>query len=286
LNSAAHAHTPRRSRSWLPALVIFLIPSVLLVTFLSLRIPHPASPALRGPYYSLATNWQASLESGPALTDSHRTVFPYSVIPGGVRDAHELNAAVAKDPVVAEHYSNFNVARAHTIRLDRPTPMYVSYRLNDHVYWTRNRMLIPAGETLITDGENLARVRCGNRLSALAIKPVSLGEPPVENLENPAYIPPLLADLMPGESIGTFAPDLMFPPTPILPDGGPAPMASNFLPILGAGVPFPGSNTSTTPPGGPTGPGIPPVATPEPAAVILLAGGVLLSVALCALLRK
>ena len=39
--------------------------------------------------------------------------------------------------------------------------MYVSYRRNNQVFWTRHQMLIPAGETLLSDGENFVRVRCG-----------------------------------------------------------------------------------------------------------------------------
>jgi hypothetical protein len=211
---------------------------------------------------------------------SRRTVFPYSVIPGGVRDARELNRAVAEDPVVARHYSDFELSKAHTIRLDRSTAMYVSYRLNGHVYWTRNRMLIPAGETLLSDGENLARVRCGNRLSLGPAKPVSLAEPPREDLETPAFIPPLLADLPPGD--GAALPVAMLP-VPLLPPGpeiGPGSVPLIVPPLLPPGAP-PSNKSSSSPPG-PTVPP-PPVSAPEPASWQLLLAGALLLVLLSAL---
>jgi hypothetical protein len=224
---------------------------------------------------SLSTNWQTAIDTS-APVESRRTIFPYSVIPGGVRDARELASAASRDQLVADHYSGFNLSRAHTIRLDQPAAMYVSYRANNHIYWTRNRMVIPAGETLISDGENLARVRCGNRLSKIAALPVSAAEPPREQLENPDFIPPLLAELLPGEGAETL-PGLPAA-LPILPPGpgGSAPVSNIFPPILPPGV---------TPPTGNIIPPPPPVATPEPASLMLLLAGALFGV-IVALLRK
>ena len=281
MNAPAPVAQPYRNRFWFRALLLLLVPAVLLVTFFALRRSHRAAAVPNAPVSSLQTNWQAAFDlSASATAESRHTVFPYSVIPGGVRDASELRSAAAKDVVVAEHYSDFRIARAHTIRLDRPTAMFVSYRMNNHVYWTRNRMTIPAGETLISDGESYARVRCGNRLSPIVALPVSIAEPPAEKLDTPDFIPPLLANLMPGEEFGAFPlPNtLSGPPTPV--PGGP--IASiippvGFPPILPPGTIPPGS-TIVTPP--------PPVATPEPAAVTLLLCGAFLFGALWIFVRK
>jgi hypothetical protein len=157
--------------------------------------------------------------------------------------------------------------------------MFVSYRMNNHVYWTRNRMTIPAGETLISDGENYARVRCGNRLSAVAALPVSLSEPPKEKLENADFVPPLLADLMSGEGSGPFLALSALPDLPQLPAIGPTASSNppvGFPPLLPPGV-TPLTGTIVTPS---------PVATPEPAALTLLLCGAFCFGALWALLRK
>jgi len=213
--------------------------------------------------------------------ESRRAVFPYSVIPGGVRDAKELQSAASKDPVVAEHYADFVIARAHTLRLDRPSLMYVSYRLNNRVYWTRNRMTIPAGETLISDGKSYARVRCGNRLSPVAAVPVSQSEPPSEKFENPDWVPPLLANLMPGEGFGDYPYPTNLPQFTAFPASGP--VASGvppvgFPPILPPGT-TPSGNTTDNPPS-------PPVATPEPGSLTLLLAAAFLFGAIWTFLRK
>lgn len=202
-----------------------------------------------------------------------RAIFRYSIVPGGVRNQLELQKAAASDPLVARHYSDFCITQARTIRFDHPLAMYVSYRRNNQVYWTKNRMLIPAGETLITDGENLARVRCANRLSSVALKPVAAVDPGSDDLNDPLFVPPLLAGLPPIEEMhnaeGVAGPF----PEPIIPPG---PSASTvappiFPPILPPGVP-PFRFESPVPP---------PVNAPEPRSTVLLCAGLpLLSLAL------
>jgi hypothetical protein len=279
LNAPAPVTQPYRNRFWFRAPLLLFVPAVLLVTLFALRHLHRAEAVPNGSIASLGTNWQTVFDLS-ASTESRRTVFPYSVIPGGVRDANELRSAAAKDPVVAEHYSNFRIARAHTIRLDRPTAMFVSYRMNNHVYWTRNRMTIPAGETLISDGESYARVRCGNRLSPIAALPVSIAEPPAEKLETPGFIPPLLANLMPGEEFGAFPLPNSLSGPPVFRGG---PIASGafsvgFPPILPPGT--------TLPPGGTIVMPSPPVAAPEPGALALLFCAAFLFGTLWAFFRK
>lgn len=269
--------SPIRVSSRIPAILAVLVPAVLLVTLALVRHSHHPVPT-QGTVSSLATNWQSSLDLSSDV--SRRPVFPYSVIPGGVRDPQELRAAVSRDPIVAEHYSDFHLAKARTIRLERTTAMYVSYRLHNRVYWTHKRMVIPAGETLISDGENLARVRCGNRLSAIAAKPVSLAEPPTEKLETPESIPPLLAELLPGEGVGENPPPFAMPPLPLIPSGPSGSPGVDgpgvFPPILPPGVPPLGSN--------PVNP--PPVSTPEPGSWQLLLAGAFFCSIVAVLRRK
>jgi hypothetical protein len=209
---------------------------------------------------------------------ANRPIFPYSIVPGGVRDGRELQTAASNDPLVAQHYSDFHISRARAFRLDHPLAMYVSYRRNNRVFWTRNRMLIPAGETLLSDGDNLARVRCANRLSPVAVKPVAETEPSKEELSEPSYVPPLMAELLPGEGAEMFpgAPGLEALAPPLIPPG---PVGANTPPppILPP-ILLPGS-----PPIGPLTPGPPPVVTPEPGSFSLLIAGALLISLLAAL---
>ncbi len=107
-----------------------------------------------------------------------RRTYPYSVISGGVESGAELRTALLTDPVAAEHYGGFHVERTEAIQLTRPRRVYVSYRKGDRIYWTRNRLTLPKGETLLTDGNLSARTRCGNRLSDTPQSPVLQKEEP------------------------------------------------------------------------------------------------------------
>jgi hypothetical protein len=119
------------------------------------------------------------------LQEYERTVYPYSVIPGGVHSREELAANISRDPVVAAHFADFKVSRAQVVRSEETRFAYVSYRMQDKVFWTSKKVKIPQGETLITDGDETARTRCGNKVSAVPLEPVSNEEPMIEIFEVP-----------------------------------------------------------------------------------------------------
>lgn len=114
-----------------------------------------------------------------------RVVYPYSVIPGGVHSREELASSMAGDSVVAAHFADFKVSQARMIKADQTRMMHVSYRMQDQVFWTAQKVRIPEGETLITDGDETARARCGNRVSAVPVDPVSEDEPMIEVFDFP-----------------------------------------------------------------------------------------------------
>ena len=129
-----------------------------------------------------------------------RPVYRYSVIPGGAYSAGELARARRVDKVVEAHYADFgHDATVRTAPIDLYA--YISYRKSNRVYWTAKRHRIPKGEAILKDGKNLARARCGNRLSFESRQPTAPGLQPAEDdlgdieppeiavLENPA--PPL-----------------------------------------------------------------------------------------------
>src|ERR1051326_2661340 len=183
---------------------LLLVPVILLASFVTVRtIRHTAAEKDKASHSSISANSPDSLDLSPVSLEP-RPVFPYSIVPGGVRNAAELQAAAKADAVVAKHYADFGIAQARPKFIPPLLAMFVSYRRDNQVFWTKNRMVIPAGETLISDGENLARVRCGNRLSPIAVKPVAASEPTTEELNEPKFIPPLLAQMLPGDGGGFF----------------------------------------------------------------------------------
>lgn len=265
-----------------------LVPLVLLVALLTaLFLRHSPNDSLSLNSFadqSGAAQWQQPAPQ-TATVASTRPIFPYSIVSGGVRSGKELQAASSADPVVAQHYSDFKVARARTIQLDHPVAMYVSYRRGNNVFWTRNRMTIPAGETLISDGENLARTRCANRLSAVAVKPIAASDPTTEELNQPSFVPPFMAAMLPGESAFRIPGPPLGPP--VTPDGpgasGAPPSAGGVSPPLLPPILFPGGPPVVphTPPPPP-----PPVSTPEPGSLALLVVGLGVTLLLVAIARR
>ena len=138
---------------------------------------------------SAATDPEASI---PALADTkpERDVYPYSVIAGGAASVDELAQAIAADPVVADHYARFDLAKARVEPRSAPRLAHVSYRIGDSVFWTRKPVVLNAGEPVLTDGVHVARTRCGNQV-ADEPGPVSDLEPAPAVLDAP--VSPVLA---------------------------------------------------------------------------------------------
>jgi hypothetical protein len=221
----------------------------------------------------------SSNASSTPLAASPRTVYPYSIIPGGVRDAAELKSAMANDPIVAAHYGELRLANLRVVRLDRARLLHVSYRIGDRIYWTKRRLNLAKGETVITDGVLMARARCGN-LAAEVIPNTSepatlLIEPTPEALDTPVNSP---AVDIPAESAPLES--LLTPPvdSPALAVNSGPTSAGTIGIVSSGGTSGPGGSSPGT---GPSSP-VPPVPVPEPGSLALLSIGLLAIV----LLRK
>jgi hypothetical protein len=230
------------------------------------------APAYSSSFLSAADN-QGPQQISLGGNSSGRAIYPYSVIPGGVESAAELRNSVTRDPVVAEHYGDFDVARARVVRLDQDRLLYVSYRLGNRVFWSKKRFALHKGEAVITDGEHMARTRCGNRIAEAPTGPVMAAEPEFE------AAPPAMAETLagvPGFLGAPFAPGdvpLTPPPTSGISTGsGPSGggIGSPGPPIGGGGGP---PSHGVTPP--PVIPPIvpPPIPAPEPETLLMLATG-------------
>jgi hypothetical protein len=256
------------------------------------------SPRLESPVVTSTTSTTSDewLVASNLVADSHsqeqkvaeRPVFPYSVIPGGAHSSRELLDAVRREPVVAEHYAGFATSNARVIRLARDRLAYVSYRLGNHIYWTRKKVTLLSGETLLSDGEHLARTRCGNRVSNTPENPISPEEPAEKIMSTPlspkridiATAPSPAAPLWPEYPA---VPSLMTlhdaPSTPVSNPGGEFPP---FVPVLCCGN---GHHTSPSPPSSPPAPVsplpqplypvAPPSVAPEPNTLVLIFFGLL-----------
>ena len=108
---------------------------------------------------------------------SEGRLYPFSVVARGVHTRDDLTAAMERDAVVADHYGSIAADSFRLERVASPRLVYVSYRKGDDVYWTRNRVPLYTGETVLTDGRTSIRARCGNRISETPMAPTLDDEP-------------------------------------------------------------------------------------------------------------
>lgn len=167
-----------------------------------------------------------------ALRDiAGRTIYKYSVVPGGVRDVKELKRATEHDPVVRAHYAGFDYDHAHVVKLVLARTAYISYRIGNKIYWTRHRVSLKKGETVITDGKMTARTRCANRVEEVPQQATSEAEPPATKFDEPA---------LPQPGTATNAPPVPFQSALVnrnpIPGLGPAAPLSSLDPISNGGI--------------------------------------------------
>jgi hypothetical protein len=206
-----------------------------------------------------ARGWQPVATAEPATvpfwppssmllpTGHSRPVYPYSVIAGGAQSAEELKEAVTTDPVVAKHYADFDITKARRVTLDAPKLVYVSYRIGNKVFWTKNKLALRKGEALLSDGTNMARTRCGNRISVLPVRPIAPAEPSSSDLDGPEF--PAIVSSPYLAAYSAPVPALFPGPTPGGPGAAFVPIAP-FFPLPGGGGIIGNKNSSTAPPGG------------------------------------
>jgi hypothetical protein len=111
----------------------------------------------------------------PRLPD--RPVFRHSVIAGGAYTADEVEAAMERDAVVAAHYSGINPAKLRVETLPSDRDVYMSYRIGQEIFWTKQKMRLQEGETILTDGVHHIRARCGNCIAFAPMEPTADDEP-------------------------------------------------------------------------------------------------------------
>jgi hypothetical protein len=173
-----------------------------------------------------AENAVVSAQQESLRQQEERPVYPYSLVPGGARDVHELKWAAEHDPVVAVHYAGFDYAHARVVPVLLSRSVYLSYRIGNRVYWTRHKVALKKGESLLTDGKLTARTRCANRVEEAPQQESSNLEPPAVKFDEPVR-----------PALGTA---LETPPVPLetalLGQGlGPAPPLGLYDPIGGGG---------------------------------------------------
>lgn len=146
--------------------------------------PSPAPLAVAPALATVAAAALPGTATAEPLKPGQRRVYPYSIVPGGVSGPQELGRVIREDKVVAAHYAEFDMARAHEKTVTTPRAVHVSYRKGDKVYWTAKKVMLAEGETLVSDGRIEARARCANQISDTPRLPVEAHGPSAEELDS------------------------------------------------------------------------------------------------------
>jgi hypothetical protein len=155
--------------------------------------------------------WQQSLlpaskspviYSTSVIEQKTRTVYPYSIVPGGAENLDE--AAWTMKAI----YPDIDFAHLRQVKLKKNLSGYVSYRRGETIYWTSIQLTLKVGETVFTDGVHLIRGRCLNDYSPIPRLPIRPDEPSEQVLDTPVEIP-LIAY--------SFNPEALTPAVPISP---------------------------------------------------------------------
>jgi hypothetical protein len=289
LKDRAIRQTPRQRRSWYrrrlrrrrfaaAAILVTIIAAVCALNFVRVLSPHSRGSHGESGLFAVRSYVNEELGFTPPHANKHPRyvaripdTFPYSVVPGGVRNAGALREAAARDRAVAQLYAHFDFEHARLERIRAAREVYVSYRIRDSIFWTHKKIRLPAGEMLLTDGKMAARAKCGNQISDVAKPDVSDEEPEQDVMDQPVALEPLGPPLPIRPALGMLE----------LPVGQPIAQAGT------RGFSFPYAPITAGPPihlclkkdgsidkhckGGPK-----PPPTPEPGTIILLGSGLVL----------
>ena len=280
LRGRSRRRSPMRGRN--PVLVLALVAFLGVFAY---ELMHFAGAAAQLPPVAWRKPWGGIERYEPAPEyRAARAVYPYSVVPGGVQSETEVAASMAKDTVVARHYRDIQPERLHAGRLNAPVDVYASYRSANSVHWTSHTIRVPKGELILSDGTNLIRARCGNRLTFTPPQP----EQPSSSLPHtPTPSAPGFPPIEPPELVFNHGmPPVLNPPDEPAPPGVeevPSSEVTHFWPpaeappswCCGPGG-FPGNWHPAHPnrPGRPERPEPPTPGIPEPTTLLLLGTGV------------
>jgi hypothetical protein len=179
--------------------------------------------------------------------------YGHALVASGIHSVSDLADAMEREPKL---YPGFDLSRAKASTVKESFWAHTSYRKNGRIYFTKNPVLILAGETIYTDGNIMIRARCGNELSVVPLTPVLTDEPPdTELLTPPSFEIPVPDQPIPTVPTGSPIP----PPTTETPIA-PPPIFPIVPPLCCAAFPV------TLPP-------TPTPETPEPETLVLFGTG-------------
>jgi hypothetical protein len=258
---------------------------------------EPSAQDIMGPSVMVESESEGTAHQ-PDHGAAHTEALWYGLCPAkSVVSLDDFRRMVRSDQRLAAYYGGFNWAKARLVTTAAPQLVYVSYQKAGALARTQHPMLLPKGDTLLTDGVLQARTYCCNEVFEIVDAPPlppstqALWPPeappsaaPPEGRTPPLSLvaPPAASPFLPPSTRGGVPPpEFAMPPTvPIFPppsSQGEIPPSSLLAPPTGpAFLPLPDSSPAQVPaPPFPSPLAPPPTTTvvPEPSTVTLLSLG-------------
>jgi hypothetical protein len=89
-----------------------------------------------------------------------KVVYNYSVIPGGEPNVADFCEHIQSDAA----FNGFNCNVAYETSLRSSISVFMTFKKNGHIYWTKHLVSVKAGELIYTDGQRSFLARCGNEI--------------------------------------------------------------------------------------------------------------------------
>lgn len=126
------------------------------------------------------------------MSEAHHLIYNYSLIPGGVANVDDFCEQIQNEPA----FAGFNCNTANEFKLHSDIRVFMTFKKNGVIYWTKAPVLVKAGERVYTDGQRSFLARCANeirfvpQMPSLEIEESEITVPTVAPVEAPPVIEP------------------------------------------------------------------------------------------------
>lgn len=126
-----------------------------------------------------------------AFNPTTHPVYNYSLIPGGVENVDDFCEQIQFDAA----FMGFNCAYAREIHLTNDIRVFMTFRKDGLVRWTRKPVLVRGGERVYTDGTRSFLARCANEIRftpqepSMEVETSELQDPEVPHASNVPALP-------------------------------------------------------------------------------------------------
>ena len=144
---------------------------------------EPSAQDIMGPSAMVESESEGTAHQ-PDRGAAHAEALWYGLCPAkSVVSLDDFRRMVRSDQRLAAYYGGFNWAKARLVTTAAPQLVYVSYQKAGALARTQHPMLLPKGDTLLTDGVLQARTYCCNEVFEIVDAP-----PPAALRRRPACI--------------------------------------------------------------------------------------------------